>query len=110
MLGAVANIGLDQPAILSIWVVRSFGSKQNAGAHLVPIAVDQEGKRVPTIEKQYRECFKAPTGRSQFTQSERAALLHEHIEPTLQRELAYRGIASPEKGYSSELLAWVEVA
>ncbi len=108
-LGATAVLGRDQPVALSVWLVHSFGSRQDAGAHLVPIAVDREGKRVPMIEKQYRDCFKAPTGRPQFEQSERTALLHEHIEPTLQRELGYRGIASPEKGYSTELLAWIEI-
>ncbi|MEA3277972.1 MAG: helicase, partial [Pseudomonadota bacterium] len=108
-LGATAALGLDTPVALSLWLVHSFGSKQDAGAHLVPIAVDREGKRVPSIEKQYRDCFKAPVGRPQFEPSERSELLHEHIEPTLQRELSYRGIASPEKGYSNELLAWIEV-
>ncbi len=108
-LGATATLGLDQPVALSVWLVHSFGSRQDAGAHLVPIAVDYEGRRVPGIEKQYRDCFKAPTGRPQFEESERTTLLHEHIEPTLQRELGYRGIASPEKGYSTELLAWIEI-
>lgn len=108
-LGATAVVGLDRPVALSIWLVHSFGSKQDTGAHLIPIAVDQEGKRVPSIEKQYLDCFKAPAGRTQFEPSERAALLHEHIEPTLHRELGYRSIASPEKGYSNQLLAWIEV-
>ena len=107
-LGATAALGLNKPVALSVWLVHSFGSRQEAGAHLVPIAVDREGKRVPVIEKQYRDCFKAPTGQPQFDQSERTILLHEHIETTLQRELGYRGIASPEMGYSTELLAWVE--
>jgi superfamily II DNA or RNA helicase len=108
-LGATASRGTDQPVALSIWLVHSFGAKQDSGAHVVPIAVESEGKRVPSIEKQYLECFKAPSGRPQFELSERSELLHEHIEPTLQRELGYRGIASPEKGYSSELLAWLEI-
>ncbi len=109
MLGATATIGLEQPAVLSIWLVHSFGTGPDTGTHLVPIAVDQEGKRVPTIEKQYRDCFNAPTGQILFEHSERSNLLHEHIEPTLQRELGYRGIANPDRGYSNELLAWVEL-
>ncbi len=108
-LGATASLGLDQPVALSIWLVHSFGAKQDSGAHVVPIVVGSEGKRVPSIEKQFLEFFKAPSGRPQFEPSERSELLHEHIEPTLQRELGYRGIASPEKGYSSELLAWLEI-
>jgi hypothetical protein len=71
--------------------------------------VDRGGKRVPSIEKQYRDFFKASAGHLQFESAERSELLHKFIEPTLQRELGYRGIASPEKGYSTELLAWVEL-
>ncbi|WP_348826918.1 SNF2-related protein [Halomonas sp. RT37] len=108
-LGATASFGVDQPVALSIWLVHSFGAKQDIGSHLIPIAVDQEGKRVPNVEKQYRDCFKAPSGRPQFQPNERAALLHEYIEPTLQRELKHRGVASPDKGYSTELLAWIDV-
>jgi len=109
MLGATATIGLEQPAVLSFWLVHSFGTGSDTGTHLVPIAVDQEGKRVPTIEKQYRDCFNAPSGKILFKQSERSALLHKHIEPTLQRELDYRGITNPDKGYSTKLLAWLEI-
>ncbi len=108
-LGATAAIGHDHSGVLSVWLVHSFGSNQDSGAHIVPIAVDKEGKRIPSVEKQYRECFQASIGREQFQPSERTELLHRHIEPTLQRELGYRGIATPEKGYSTELLAWIEV-
>lgn len=110
MLGTTANIGLSQPTVLSIWLVQSFGIGPDTGTHLIPIAVDQEGRRVPALEKQYRKCFRAPTGQLLFEETRRSNLLHEHIEPTLQRELGYRDIASPERGYSTELLAWVEVS
>jgi len=109
ILGATANMGLSKPAVLTIWLVRSFGTGPDTGTHMVSIAVDQQGKRVPALEKQYRDCFRAPAGRPQFQQTERANLLHEHIELTLQRELGHRRIASPERGYSTELLAWIEV-
>lgn len=77
-LGATAVLDLDQPVALSLWLVQAFGGRQDADAHLVPIAVDRRGKRVPIIEKRYRECFKAPTGQPPFEQSERTTLLHEH--------------------------------
>lgn len=109
-LGAAVNLELGESAVLSLWLVQSFGTGPDAGSHLVPIAVNKEGKRIPSVEKQYRDCFKPPAGRPQFDQPARTALLHEHIEPTLQRELSYRGIASPERGHSTELVAWVELA
>ncbi len=110
MLGVTATIGLDRPVVLSVWLAQSFGSGADTGTHLVPIAVDQEGKRVPSIEKRYRDCFSAPAGQPLFKETDRANLLHEHVEPTLQREIGHRGIANPEIGYTTELLAWVEVS
>jgi hypothetical protein len=41
---------------------------------------------------------------------QRRRLLEQHIEPTLRRELLHRGIISEEKGYSADLIGWVEVA
>jgi hypothetical protein len=109
-LGAAAHIGLAVPAVLSIWLVQAFGSGPDTGTHLLAIAVDQQGKRIPALEKQYRDCCRAATGKPQFDPAERSRLLHEHIEPTLQRELDFRGIARPESGFSSELLAWLDVS
>jgi hypothetical protein len=108
-LGAAAVVGDEQPIALSLWLVNSFGDRKNAGSHLVPIAVDRTGKRVPSVEKQYRGHFQALAGRPQFQPDERATLLHGHIEPMLQRELDHRGIANPDQGYSSEMVAWIEL-
>ncbi|WP_373508512.1 helicase-related protein [Thiocapsa sp.] len=108
-IGAVAKGDLVQPIVLSVWWVQSFGGGSGAGAYIIPIAVDLEGKRAPAIEKRYRDVFRTPAAHLVFQPSERIDLMHRHIEPTLQRELSYRGIASPAKGYSSELVAWVEV-
>lgn len=108
-LGAVATIGIEQPVALSLWLVQSFGGSSGASAYLIPIAVDFTGRRAPTIEKRYRDVFRSPAAHVVFEVTERADLIHHYIEPTLQRELSYRGIANPEKGYSSELVAWVEV-
>ena len=108
-LGATAKVGVEDIAVLSIWPVHSFGSGPEKGTYLTPIAIDREGKRVPSLEKRHRECFRAPAGRIVLEEAERSRLLHEHIEPTLQRELGYRGIANPDTGYATEILAWVEV-
>ncbi|RKT43267.1 hypothetical protein [Thiocapsa rosea] len=108
-IGAVTKGDLEQPAVLSMWWVQSFGGGSGSGAYIIPIAVDLEGRRVPAIEKRYRDVFRTSAAHPVLKPSERAELMHGHIEPTLQRELSYRGIASPEKGYASELVAWVEV-
>ena len=109
ILGATAGMGLDYPAALTVWRVQSFGSGSEAGTHVIPIAVNTGGRRIPSLEKQYRACFSASPGQPSLEPEQRFRLLHDHVEPTLQRELLHRGIASPEKGYSTELLGWVEI-
>jgi len=109
LLGATARMNLDEPAILTVWLVQSFGRGSEAGSRIIPIAVHTDGKRVPPLEKQYQACFTAPPGQWTLDAEERLRLLQDTVEPTLQTELRHRGIASPEKGYSTELLAWVEV-
>ena len=108
-LGATTKMGLDWPAVLTIWLVQSFGRGSEAGNHVIPIAVDMDGKRIPSLEKQYRNCFSASVGQTLLEPKKRSQLLHDHVEPTLQRELRHRSIASPEKGYSIEMLAWIEI-
>lgn len=108
--GAAASIGLPQRAVLTLWMVQTYGRGNDSGAHLVPIAVDGSGKRLPSLEKQYQSCFAAAAGAVQFTRSEREQLLADSIEPTMQRELGHRGIAALDKGYATELVSWVEVS
>jgi hypothetical protein len=107
--GATAKVGLGRKAVLTFWLVQTYGGGSDRGTHVVPVAVDADGKRVPTLEKQYQSCFSAPSGTVQFSQSEREKLLAEAIEPTLQRELGHRGIAALDKGYATQLVSWVEV-
>lgn len=108
--GATALLDLGRKAVLTIWLVQTYGRDNDGGSHLVPVAVDAEGKRIPALEKQYRTCFTAPSGPVQFSLTEREALLAEAIEPTLQRELGHRGIAAFDKGYSTKLVGWIEVS
>jgi hypothetical protein len=107
--GATAKVGLARKAVLTLWLVQTYGRGNDAGAHLVRVAVDADGIRVPALEKQYQSCFAAPPGSVQFSQNEREKLLAEAIEPTLQRELGHRGIAATDKAYATELLTWIEV-
>jgi hypothetical protein len=36
-------------------------------------------------------------------------LLHNVLEPILERELLYRGILTADKDYKAELISWIEV-
>lgn len=108
-LGATAAIGTTQPSVLTLWLVQGFDRGVDSMADLVAIAVDRDGKRIPSLEKRVNDCFHAKPGLACFSFDERVKLLENWIEPALQRELQHRGIASMDKSYASKLLAWLEV-
>jgi hypothetical protein len=108
-IGATANLGLPQASVLTIWLIQGYDRGTDSMADIVPIAVNTEGKRVPSIEKQLSEVFHARSGTTHLSYLERAKLLESAIEPALQRELQHRGIASIERSYASKLLAWIEL-
>lgn len=108
-IGAAATMGLDQPSIVTVWQVQVYGKANESSTHILPIAVSADGKRVPSLEKRHAEVFSAPPASSSLDLAARRILLHDYIEPMLQREITYRGLSCPEGGYSPKLLAWIEV-
>jgi superfamily II DNA or RNA helicase len=108
-LGACVSMGLGRPAVLSVWLVRAFGAGQGAAADVIPIGLDMAGRRQPALERRYLDCFRATPGTTALQASQRRRLLHEGIEPTLRRELEFRGLDAAESGWSSLLLAWLEI-
>ncbi|MEQ9453411.1 MAG: helicase-related protein [Phycisphaeraceae bacterium] len=108
-LGTVATMTGDEPeVVLSIWFVQSLGRAEETSSHIVPIAVDREGNRVPSIEKRCAEVFWASSASPSLDSTSRSALLADRLEPVLERELKHRGIAKISGGHTSELIAWIE--
>lgn len=105
---AVKGNGGD-PILLSCWLVESAvgGGERRVDVHT--IAVKSDGTRVPVAEKQPDQYFTLPSAVSPFKLDQRLLLFHEVVEPTLQRELRYRGAATGDGSYSAELVAYVEV-
>jgi hypothetical protein len=44
-----------------------------------------------------------------LTETERRTLLHDHIEPMLERDLQHRSIVPEGGSYSATLIGWTEV-
>ncbi|MCD4760473.1 DEAD/DEAH box helicase [bacterium] len=109
-IGMAVSDGRKKSCTLSIWLVREHIRESKQRTYLVPLAVDCTGKRVPLIEKRHTELFHRLPAHSVLLMEERRHLLNSVIEPMLQRELQYRGIASETGGYSVELVGWVEVS
>lgn len=110
-LGAVVSAPdlLTVQSILTVWIIQSFGRATDTSSHIVPIAIDRTGQRLPSIEKRINDTFTQRSTTPLLDPDERFSLLNDVIEPMLDRELKHRGIASTTGGHSSELIAWVEI-
>ena len=93
--------------VLSIWRVTTQGERSETRNHILTLAVDSDGQRIPSWEKQADRLFQlepVPT-----TAEPQITLLTETLEPMIQRELIHRGSLSEKRGYDARLVGWVEV-
>lgn len=109
-LGVAVSGPTGMPSgVLTVWSVESFGSAADSTTHVIPIAVDSSGQRVPALEKRYAEVFSASASSSKMDTAHRRRLFETAIEPALQRELGHRRLAGPTGGHSADVIAWIEV-
>ena len=101
---------VDEPVLLSIWMVEASAGKGERRVLVQPIAVKPDGTRVPAVERQCERYLQAPTAKPVFTAEQRLELFARIVEPTLQRELKHKGAASGDGSYSAELVGYVEIA
>ncbi len=74
-----------------------------------PIAVKQDGTRVPAVERLCEKYLQAPPSTPMFRLEQRNDLFTHAVEPTLQRELKHKGAANGDGSYSAELIGYVEI-
>lgn len=96
-------------AVVSWWMIEARGRNGEHRAHVQPLAVDSEGKRIVPLEHDGDQIFRRPVAHPVLRYADRVRLLREHIEPMLQRHLHHRGLVPENGGYSASLIGWVEV-
>lgn len=109
-VGIAVASDVEEPVLLSLWVVEVSAGKGERRVVLQPIAVKQDGTRVPTVEHQCEGYLQAPAGSPRFEPEERLDLFGRVVEPTLQRELKHKGAANGGGSYSAELIGYVEIS
>ena len=109
MLGVTVEGG-EGPAVVSWWLIQTQGKSGEQRSSLQILAVDQDGKRISKLEQEGIDLLRRDAGQSNMSKENRQELLHNSIEPMIQRELDHRGLVPENGGYSSKLVAWVEVA
>ena len=95
--------------VLAAWAVEARGDKGQVKRIIVPLAVDTEGKRLVQWERHPENLWHAQPSPPNGANSETMlSLLHERLEPMLQRELEHRGLAQGSRGFETKLIGWVE--
>jgi len=95
--------------LLSLWIVEASAGKGERRVVVQPIAVKQDGTRVPTVERLCDKYLQAPPAAPMFRPEERRDLFARAVEPTLQRDLKHKGAANGDGSYSAELIGYVEI-
>jgi hypothetical protein len=108
-LGIAVAADVDHPVLLSFWMVEASGKNGERRVVVQPIAVKQDGTRVPAVERQCAHYLQAPTATPRFSANQRLDLFSRAVEPTLQRELKHKGAANGDGSYSAELIGYVEI-
>lgn len=95
--------------LLSLWMVEASAGKGERRVVVQPIAVKQDGTRVPAVERLCDQYLQAAPSGPVFQPEERLALFTRAVEPTLQRELKHKGAANGDGSYSAELIGYIEI-
>jgi hypothetical protein len=83
--------------VLTWWLVETRGPSGEHRATVLPLGVSGDGKRNVRLERLGAGVFKRARATSTARPAARKALLHEKVEPMLERELQHREIV-PEGG------------
>jgi superfamily II DNA or RNA helicase len=108
-IGIAVVGGVDEPVLLSLWMVETSGVSGERRVIVQPIAVKQDGTRVPAVERQCERYLQAPTTAPALTAKQRLDIFSRAIEPTLLRELRHKGTTDGDGSYTADLIGYVEV-
>jgi superfamily II DNA or RNA helicase len=106
----VAVSGPDGPGVLTWWLVETRGPSGERRSCVLPLGVSDDGKRNARLERVGARLFARPGQiNGAPTHAKRRNLLHEKVEPMLERELQHREIVPAGGSYAAKLIGWVEV-
>jgi hypothetical protein len=102
--------GPDGPGVLTWWLIETKGPSGEHRACILPLAVGEDGRRNASLERIGSGIFERSGNLTGGPSPEsRRKLLHEQIEPMLERELQHRQIVPNRSSYAAKIIGWVEV-
>ena len=108
-LGIAVSGEVDEQVLLSLWMVEISAGNGERRVVVQPIAVKQDGTRIPAIERLCEKYFQAQSAIPILRPEQRIDLFARAVEPTLQRELKQKCSANGNGSYSAELIGYVEI-
>ncbi len=109
-IGIAVQANVKTPTILSIWLVEVSADKGKRLTTIQPIAVTLDGTRLPTVEHKAEQYLNAPASQPILEPKQRVELLHNTIEPMLQREIRHKITVGGDDSYQAELIGYVEIS
>jgi hypothetical protein len=107
-IGIAVSGSVGSPVMLSLWMVELSIGNGERRVLLQPIAVKDDGARVPAMERQLDHLFSLPPAAPRLEPLDRRDLFSRVVEPTLQRELKHKGAGNGDGSYSAELIGYLE--
>jgi superfamily II DNA or RNA helicase/transcriptional regulator with XRE-family HTH domain len=108
-LGVAIASDDGKSAILTWWLVEIQGNKGEQRFLLKSLAIDPNGKRIPTIEHKGDDILLQTPTLPVLELGDRQRLLKDYLEPMLNRELQHKGLTPSQGGFSNQLIGWVEI-
>jgi hypothetical protein len=108
-VGIAVAADVEEPVLLSVWMVEASAGNGDRRMVIQPIAIRQDGTRIPAVERQCERYLEAAPALPRLEPEQRIALFSRAVEPALQRELKHKGATSGDGGYSAELIGYVEI-
>jgi superfamily II DNA or RNA helicase len=108
-IGIAVTGNLDETALLSLWQVDIALASGERRTLIVPLAVTEDGTRLPAVEHHPERYFESPPAQPRLTPEQRIDIFSSVVEPALQREIRHKGAADGRDTYSATLIGYVEL-
>lgn len=108
-LGVSVEAKVDQPVLLSFWLVEASAGKGERRILVQALALKQDGNRAPLVERNGASYIRGPACVPVFSNEQRLEFFAHAVEPMLHRELEHRGTANGDGSFSAELVGYVEL-
>ncbi|MCB1143813.1 MAG: hypothetical protein H7A24_03080 [Leptospiraceae bacterium] len=95
--------------LFSLWYIEVRGEKGERSQYLLPIVLENDYKRNYHWESNYADFFKLIYNSELIEKNKmEISILHDIIEPIIQKEISHKGWLSNNQGYQMKLIKWIQ--